>query len=59
MTKFVISSSFFHLRSSCHPMSTTKFAYLICKFVCLKGSHNAYVLYNPAFLDLYQCDNAA
>ena len=36
--------------------------YKICilnlEICVLKGSHNAYVLHNPTFLGLYQCDNA-
>ena len=61
MTKFVISSSFFSPQELMSSYVNYKILILnleIC--VCaLKGSHNAYVLYNPAFLDLYQCDNAA
>ena len=58
MTKFVISSSCFSPQELMSSYVNYRILILNLEICVLKGSHNAYVLYNPAFLDLYQCDNA-
>ena len=59
MTKFFISSSFFSPQELMSSYVNYRILILNLEICVLKGSRNAYVLYNPAFLDLYQYDNAA
>ena len=59
MTKFVISSSFFSPQELMSSYVNYRILILNLEICVFKGISQCICSYNPAFLDLYQSDNAA